>query len=83
MVLFDLACLTGGIINIMIPANSVPSHIEYILEKTKPSVLIVSDHIMLEKITVIVNQLAYLKAIVLIEHTNGTDGKIYTKEKVV
>ncbi len=83
MVLFDLACLTGGIINVMIPANSVPSHIEYILERTKPSVLIVSDYIMLEKITAIVNRLSYLKAFVLIENTDGTDGKIYTKEKVI
>ena len=43
MVLFDLACLTSGIVNVMIPTNSVPAHIEYILNKTKPAILIVSD----------------------------------------
>ncbi len=43
MVLFDLACLTSGIVNVMIPANSVLAHIEYILNKTKPAVLIISD----------------------------------------
>ena len=78
MVLFDLACLTGGIVNVMIPANSVPFHIEYILEKTKPAVLMVSDHFMLDKITAIVNRLSFLKEIVLIENTGVPEGKIYS-----
>ena len=66
MVLYDLACLTGGIVNVMIPANSVPAHIEYILNKTKPSVLVVSDESLFEKIKTIINNLTFIKAVTII-----------------
>ncbi|MCK7522586.1 MAG: hypothetical protein MZV64_35335 [Ignavibacteriales bacterium] len=35
MVMLDLACLTSGIVNAMIPANSVSEHISFILNQTK------------------------------------------------
>jgi long-chain acyl-CoA synthetase len=50
MVLFDLACLSTGIVNIMIPVNSVQVHIEYILKKTQPQIVIVSNQENLNKI---------------------------------
>ena len=43
MALLDLACLTTGIVNIMIPANSVPQHVSFILNQTKASTLFVYD----------------------------------------
>ena len=43
MVFLDLACLTHGFINIMIPANSVPQHIEFILNQTGVSLLFISN----------------------------------------
>jgi hypothetical protein len=39
MALLDLACLTTGIENVMIPANSVQIHIEYILDYTNQKFL--------------------------------------------
>jgi len=65
MVLYDLACLTTGIVNVMIPTNSVPSHIDYILNKTEPSVLVVSDKVLLDKISVFTNRMDFLKAIII------------------
>jgi long-subunit acyl-CoA synthetase (AMP-forming) len=40
MALLDLSCLTGGIVNIMIPANSVPQQIEFILNQTKAGIVL-------------------------------------------
>lgn len=50
MVYFDLACLTNGIVNVMIPANSVPNQIEYILNITKPTAIVVSNQTLLKKV---------------------------------
>ena len=69
MVYFDLACLTSGIVNIMIPANSTPDQIEYILSKTKPEIIIISKDQLLQKIKDIKKNLSFLNYIVLFENT--------------
>lgn len=66
MALLDLACLTSGVVNIMIPANSVAQHVEYILNQTKASVLITSDEKELAKIRIIKNDTPHLKKVVLL-----------------
>jgi long-chain acyl-CoA synthetase len=53
MALLDLACLTGGIVNVMIPGNSVNEHIRFILKQSKASVLIAHDEKQLSKIKII------------------------------
>ncbi|HED05544.1 MAG TPA: hypothetical protein ENI61_02530, partial [Ignavibacteria bacterium] len=53
MAILDLACLTNGIVNIMIPANSVPHHLSYILNETKAPVLITSDEKQLHKVKIV------------------------------
>ncbi len=50
MVMLDLACLTSGIVNAMIPANSVSEHISYILNQTKAPLLFADDEKQLAKI---------------------------------
>jgi len=65
MVYFDLACLTSGIVNIMIPANSVPAQIAYILKRTEPSAVVVSGQIQLDKIREIRKDLQFLKSIII------------------
>jgi long-chain acyl-CoA synthetase len=67
MVYFDLACLTSGIVNVMIPANSTPDQIEYILSKTKPEIIIISRDLQLQKLKDFRNKLNFLKWIVLFE----------------
>jgi len=67
MVYFDLACLTSGIVNVMIPANSTPDQIEYILSKTKPEIIIVSREQLLQKLKEFRKNLSFLKWIILFE----------------
>ncbi len=67
MVLLDLACLSGGIENIMIPANSVPQHISYILNQTESVLLFVTDEKQLSKIKALRPELPKLKKVVMIE----------------
>jgi long-subunit acyl-CoA synthetase (AMP-forming) len=83
MVLFDLACLTSGIVNVMIPANSVPAHIEYILKKTRPAVLIVSDHQAYEKISSIINRLDFITSVVILKDQSKGEEKCYSKTDVL
>ncbi len=73
MVKLDLACLTSGIVNIMIPANSVPQHILYILNKTEAGVLFVTNEKQLAKIKTIKNELLHLRKVVLLEGKSAED----------
>ena len=67
MALLDLACLTGGIVNVMIPGNSVTEHIRFILKQSKASVLITHDEKQLSKIKSLKNELPELKTVILLE----------------
>ena len=73
MALLDLACLTGGIVNVMIPGNSVTEHIKFILKQSKASLLIAHDEKQLSKIKSIKNDLPDLKQVVLLEGNSGED----------
>ena len=67
MISLDLACLSSGYVNVMIPANSVSQHIVYILNQTKVPVLFVHDQIQLEKVLACKSELVHLKKIVLLK----------------
>ncbi len=73
MALLDLACLTGGIENVMIPGNSVVEHIRFILKQSKASILIAHDEKQLSKIKSIKNELPELKTVILLEGNSGED----------
>jgi len=66
MVLLDLACLTSGIVNIMIPANSVPEQIEFILKQTSAGVVLLGNDKQLAKVKSIKSKLPSLKTGVLL-----------------
>jgi long-chain acyl-CoA synthetase len=82
MVLLDLACLTSGIVNIMIPANSVPEHIEFILNQTKSPVIFLSNDKQLAKIKSIKKNLPYLKQAVLLTGTSIESWVISLKDMI-
>jgi long-subunit acyl-CoA synthetase (AMP-forming)/predicted GNAT family acetyltransferase len=82
MALLDLACLTGGIINVMIPGNSVTEHIRFILQQSKSSLLIAHNEKQLSKIKAIKNELPELKTVVLLEGNSGEDWVINFDEFV-
>ncbi len=66
MALLDLACLTAGIVNVMIPANSVPEHVTFILNQTRSPLLFVTDEKQFAKIRSIKHQLPDLKIVVML-----------------
>ncbi|MEJ2196606.1 MAG: AMP-binding protein, partial [Ignavibacteriaceae bacterium] len=80
MPLLDLACLTHGMVNIMMPANSVTEHISFILNETKSPLLILHDEKQLAKVKSIKNELEYLKKVILLYGTSSEDWVISFKE---
>jgi len=73
MVQLDLACLNSGIVNVMIPANSVTQNITYILNQTKAEFIFVSEEKQLAKILSIKNSLKYLKKAIIIKGSSSKD----------
>ena len=82
MVFMDLACLTSGIVNVMIPINSVPLHIEYILKKTRPSIIIVSDAEQYERLKPIAEQLDFLEYIIQLSGNTNSDPKLLSPDRL-
>ncbi len=71
MALLDITCLVNGIINVMIPANSVAEHIEFILNETKAPVVFANDEKQLAKIKSIKSKLAYCEIVVLVNGSSS------------
>jgi len=67
MIFLDLACLSHGWVNVMIPANSVAEHIEFILNQTRATILLVSNDKQLTKIKPIKKSCPSLQQVVLLE----------------
>jgi len=80
MAFLDLACLTSGIVNVMIPANSVPAHIEFILNKTASNLIFVHDEQQLSKIKSIRKNLKHSPLVVLLQG-NSTEEWVINFQK--
>ncbi len=80
MVMLDLACLTSGIVNAMIPANSVSEHISYILNQTKAPILFADDEKQLAKIRSIKKETPFLKTVILLKGNAAEDWVISFEE---
>ena len=71
MALLDFACLNSGIVNVMIPANSVPQHISFILNQTKCNYILVSNEKQLAKLKSVKKEIKSLKKGVLVDGTSA------------
>jgi len=80
MVMLDLACLTSGIVNAMIPANSVSEHISFILNQTKAPILFADDEKQLAKIRSIKKETPHLKTVVMLKGNAAEDWVISFEE---
>jgi long-subunit acyl-CoA synthetase (AMP-forming)/GNAT superfamily N-acetyltransferase len=80
MAMLDIACLTSGVVNLMIPANSVPEHISFILNQTKAAIVIAHNEKQLAKIKSVKNELHHLKKIVLLVGSSADDYVISFEE---
>lgn len=89
MAALDFACLKSGIVNIMIPANSVEEHVAFILNETETEVVFVQNEKQLFKLNQVRQNLHRLKKIVLIEGKNIDENILsfeefleYSKKKI-
>ncbi|MBD3226442.1 MAG: AMP-binding protein, partial [Caldithrix sp.] len=82
MVFLDLACLYGGMVNVMIPANSVPEQIEYILNETRATVIIVSNDKQMAKLKAVETRVPTLKHTVLLEGSS-LQPTVYTYQSLL
>ncbi|MGD8441456.1 MAG: AMP-binding protein, partial [Holophagae bacterium] len=64
LALTDLACLTTGIVNVMIPANATDADVAYILGHCAASTVIVSDAVQLKKIVACRDRVSTLRRVV-------------------
>ncbi len=80
MVMLDLACLTSGIVNAMIPANSVSEHLSFILNQTRAQLLFADDEKQLAKIRSIKKETLHLKTVVMLKGNASEDWVISFEE---
>lgn len=79
MVVVDLACLSTGVVDVLIPANSMSSNIEFMLNQSQAEVLFVSSDAQLNKIAPIKSKLTSLKQIIKLE-PGGTSSALEVTE---
>jgi len=73
MALLDLACLTGGIVDVMIPANVTADHLVFILEQTRAPVVLVAGDPQIRRLAQVLDRLPDLERIVVLD-TTRTEG---------
>ncbi len=84
MALLDLACLSSGLVDVMIPANSVSSQIAYILNQTQAKILFLGGSKHLARVNEVRRQLQSVEHIVLINeqsHESGLRDLHYLSER--
>jgi long-subunit acyl-CoA synthetase (AMP-forming) len=67
MALVDLACLTSGIVNIMVPATATETDVAYILEHANVGGIVVSDNEQLQKVLKVRDRLPDLGPIIALD----------------
>jgi len=83
MALTDLACLTTGIVNVMIPATATDTEVGYILEHCAASTVIVSNSVQLKKVLANRERLPDLKSVVAFDGAAATGRDVLSFEKVL
>lgn len=82
MALLDLACLTSGIQNAMVPANSTEADVGYILRHAAVGTVVVSDRRQLHKVQKNHGELPDLRRIVVMEALEAPGPDVMTLEDV-
>jgi long-subunit acyl-CoA synthetase (AMP-forming)/GNAT superfamily N-acetyltransferase len=81
--LCDIACLTNGIVNIRLPANSTPDQVQYILQHSGARVLIASDDTQLSKVLPSLSEIPALRSIVLLDRAAADRHGLLSLEQLV
>jgi long-subunit acyl-CoA synthetase (AMP-forming)/N-acetylglutamate synthase-like GNAT family acetyltransferase len=83
MALLDLACLTGGIVDVMVPANATEADVLYILEHSRVGTVIVSGEHQLSKVLPHREKLPALKHVVVIDQRAASGDGVVSLESLV
>jgi long-subunit acyl-CoA synthetase (AMP-forming)/ribosomal protein S18 acetylase RimI-like enzyme len=83
MALVDLACLTSGVVNIMVPATSSEADVAYILEHAGVGALVVSDSQQLQKVLNARDRLPDLGPIITFDPAAATTRGVITFEQLL
>jgi long-chain acyl-CoA synthetase len=67
MALVDLACLTSGIVNVMVPATATETDVAFILDHARVGALVVSDAEQLQKVLNVRDRLPELGPIIALD----------------
>lgn len=82
MALADLACLTSGLVNVMVPANSTETDVAYILRHSRTRTVIVSNQRQLAKVLVNRDTLPDLQHIVSMDVPAARHEKVLHLEQI-
>jgi long-chain acyl-CoA synthetase len=81
--LADLACLSNGILDFPLPANSTPEQVSYMLRHSGARVLVVSDEEQLEKVLPALPGLPDLKEVVVVSRAAADRHGLLSLEQAV
>ncbi len=83
MALTDLACLTTGIVDVMIPANATEADVGYILEHSGAATVIASNTVQLKKIAAHRERLPRLAHVIVFDGAAATARDVLAFEEVL
>ena len=82
MALLDLACLSTGLVNVMIPANSVASQVAFILNQTAAKILLISGQKQLNVVNQVRRELGHVEHIVMIKEQPAEE-KVLSHDQLI
>jgi long-chain acyl-CoA synthetase len=83
MVLVDLACLTHGLVNVMVPANATEADVGFILRHSKVRTVVVSGPAQLRKVTANLESLPDLQHVLSMDPLGEAGGDAVPLEHLI
>jgi long-subunit acyl-CoA synthetase (AMP-forming) len=83
MAIVDLACLTSGVIDVMVPANATASDVAYILSVSEAKVAVVSTAAQLRKVESHRDELPELREVVMLDPPASRNDRVLRLGDVV
>jgi long-chain acyl-CoA synthetase len=83
LALIDLACLSSGLFNVLVPANSTDADVRYILGHSKAHTVIVSTRKQLSKVIAAREELPHLEHIIVLDLLERKPAGVLTWEELL
>ncbi|MEN8163297.1 MAG: GNAT family N-acetyltransferase [Acidobacteriota bacterium] len=83
MALTDLACLSSGLVNVMIPATATEADVAYILNHAKVTTVVASARDLIERVVTLRDQAPGVRRIISLDGTTDSDHNVMPLEAVM